>query len=456
MDRLHNLVFFPSMYPVEKLSECMIDRIPPTELTGSEFNSILMQFVGPKESSKEISSGLLQRDPMIFLVSYMIMFHCTKNLRYIHAELGERCHAQMLDLACSQKGTIDSEELQYLLSKNLPFRIEGVKNNNGQLTIPLEYCLEDMVGFVDGFLDYNAIISPGYLDYKLNDWINDGIFEINRISSMLFKENPNFIDRGDEFNNALELLEKEKRREVYSKIPYEDKLIFRRFNVIYKALSEADLLNIEVTCSKVIKALENYIPENDNQQKHIAYLLNRNCSEKTINKLQKKHSNEDSNIHKILSSNLVKTRVRIKKGRWLKYVVYKASPKIKLETFEDLERLMMFPCMERIFREKGAEHTVLAAFFSVLLWFYTKNDCHYILKSIVGMDKYNYTLSEYQFASLLGEDEKPIYLYGPSGFKPFCEDYKKCQRCWISALDFPGEYYQKKNEKSMLNRSAEV
>ncbi|WP_321416672.1 hypothetical protein [uncultured Methanomethylovorans sp.] len=121
------------------------------------------------------------------------------------------------------------------------------------------------------------------------------------------------------------------------------------------------------------------------------------------------------------------------------------STKITLKTIEDIHKLKQFPCMAKAIESSEISHDIRTAFFSTLLWFFSKAECHQILKSRMNDKKYNQEIAEKQINSLIDIDNTPKYIYGTRGFGKYCIGYSMCPQCWIKALDFPENYYHKKD-----------
>jgi hypothetical protein len=137
-------------------------------------------------------------------------------------------------------------------------------------------------------------------------------------------------------------------------------------------------------------------------------------------------------------------------------IVIKPKRKIVLNTIDDVWKLKKFPCFEHILKHKDFNHKNRLMTFSILLWFYSIEDCHQILKKIFEDPKYSRELAHKNLRSLLDRiDEKPKYFYGTSGFGNLCIGYgTNCTNCWINELDFPEDYYTKKrNVRNGYNKS---
>jgi hypothetical protein len=450
MDQDHRLVLFSDVFPIEELSDAMKEQISEEQIKTLEFNTIIEKFFSSTDDDIILRS-LLERKPMTFLVAYLVAHYTTRDNRNIHKQVEKKAHSLMYDFAILNKNAIDIPALQLLLSKNRVLDTSKIEYSNGQLSIPVVNCIDDMAGSVQSFSNFRAVLQPEYLETKIDAWIHDSLLDLNRISHILFKLNPAFLERGDEFITLMEEYDRDIRKKIYDQIPFEDKVTYLRFSIIYRALSAADLIDKEVTTTKIRKALDRYKPENEREKKHIAFLLNDNASERTLARLKKKHVDSEGAIHQVLSSPLMTKRVRVYKSKWLKYVVFPKANKFKIEVFEDLDRLRIFPCFQKLFEVRNGPHDVLSGLFSVLLWFYTKSDCHYILKEIICFEKYDYAKTEQQLSSLLEDGETPKYMYGPSRLDPYCVGYGKCPGCWLSNLDFPEKYYEKKTEREILN-----
>jgi hypothetical protein len=451
MEQEHLLVLFSDVYPIEDLSNTLKEEISSEQIMTLEFNTVIEKFFSSTDDDDIILKSLLESKPMTFLVAYLIAHYTTKDNHNIHKQVGEKAHSIMYDFAILNKNTIDISTLQLLLSKNRVEDVSKIDYSNGQLSIPVANCIDDMAGNVQSFSDFRAILQPEYLEKKIDAWVHDSRLDLNRISYIFFKTNPEFLERGDEFIALIEEYDRDIRKKIYDQIPFEDKVTYLRFSIIYKALKAANLLDEEVTTTKIRKALDRYKPENEREKKHIAFLLNDNASERTLARLKKKHVDAKGAIHQVLSSPLLIKRVRVYKSKWLKYVVFPKSNKFKLEVFEDLDRLMIFPCFKKLFEVRNGPHEVLCGLFSVLLWFYTKSDCHYILKEIICFEKYDYAKTDQQLSSLLEDGETPKYMYGPTKLEPYCVEYKNCSGCWLSNLEFPDRYYEKKTEREVMN-----
>lgn len=128
----------------------------------------------------------------------------------------------------------------------------------------------------------------------------------------------------------------------------------------------------------------------------------------------------------------------------------KKNSKIRLNTIDDIEYLESFPCFKKAIGQRNLPHKIRLNMFSILLWFYSVDDCHQILKDVIKVLDYDPDISDSQLRSLLDTDGNPKYFYGTRGFGSLCIGYHKCQRCWINALQFPETYYQKK--KLIRNR----
>lgn len=121
------------------------------------------------------------------------------------------------------------------------------------------------------------------------------------------------------------------------------------------------------------------------------------------------------------------------------------STKITLKTIEDIHKLKQFPCMAKAIESSEIPHDIRTAFFSTLLWFFSKAECHQILKSKINDKKYNPDIAQKQIDSLIDTDNTPKYIYGTRGFGKYCIGYSMCPQCWIKTLDFPEIYYHKKD-----------
>ena len=449
MDRYHSMILFADMYPVDEISKIIIDRFAMDQINSSNMDSILLHFLSSTKESSDIVSALLRGEPLVFMLSYLILYPATREYRHVNRNLQDRCRSIMLDYAKECIFDMSDEDLCILLAKD---KTEGnvfIERIGEDFYFPLDHCKNDMVGFIKGYNHFRAIVSRNYFLFLLSSWITDSILELNRTSLSFYRSNLSLISRGEEFLNTIGESEKKCRREAYEKMPYADRLLLKRFDVIYNALKSADMLNTAITTQKIRHALERYEPEYSGEKKHIEFLLNEAASISTARKMERKHADEKSHIHEILSSSLVRSRVRIVKKRWLKYIIYPSGYKIQLETFDDIDRMMVFPCIQKVMETGEAPHNVLAAMFSVLLWFYRKGDCHYILKNIIGLETYNFDTTEEQLKSLIDDNEFPKYLYGTEGFVPNCVDYINCPRCLLFALDFPDEYFLRKEERKL-------
>lgn len=122
----------------------------------------------------------------------------------------------------------------------------------------------------------------------------------------------------------------------------------------------------------------------------------------------------------------------------------KENTKLCLSTLDDIDKLRAFPCIEKILESKTISHNLIAALFSILLWFYTKKECHTILKKKLNIPNYNVEKAERQINSLIDSDGYPRYIYGTKGFGEHCIGYSVCSGCWLTHINFPEKYYHKK------------
>lgn len=452
MEKQHAMILFSDMFPPEMISKELTNYITTEQINSSAFNSILCQFLNPENTSNEIIKCLLKGKPLVFMIAYILTFQLSKKYRKLNKSLQKKCNEIMFSVAKEEILNLSDQDLSVMLSKNLYSDNKVIiDRNEDTLLIPLEYCADEMVNYVQGFNDFKAILRNEYIFYQLAFWITDSQLELNKISEIIVKTNPSFIERGSEFDKMMESLENKIREKEYNELSHTDKLTLSRFKLLYKVLDSKKMTRKELTISAIRNLLEKYKPENKYEQSIIAYLLQESASIRTNEYLQKKHSDIRNNIHDTLSSPLIKNKVRIRKnGTWLKYTIYPIKPRINLETFDDIDQLMQFPCIKKVFEMNGGPHNVLVALFSTLLWFYTIEDCHYIIKDIISLEKYSYNLTNEQLRSLIDENETPKYLYGHSGFVPYCIGYDKCPRCWISSLSFPEKYYVKKENRQCL------
>lgn len=451
MEKQHAMLLFSDMYPEETISRELTSNINAEQITNPAFNNILYQFLNPENTSNEILKCLLKGKPLVFMMAYFLAFQLSRKHRKLNKSFQQKCNEIMFSVAKEEVVSLSDKDLSAMLSKNLYIDKLVIERKDNTLLIPLECCISNMVNYVQGFNNFKVIVGNEYILYQLAYWITDSQLELNKISEIVIKANPSFIERGLEFETTIESFEQSIRTKEYNKLSYIDKLTLTRFKLLYNILDDKKMVKRELTVSAIRDLLEKYKPENEHEKAIISYLLQEYASTRTNESLQKKHSDIKNNIHDLLSSPLIKNKVRIRKsGTWLKYTLYPIKPKINLETFEDIGQLVQFPCMKKIFEMKGGPHNVLVAMFSTLLWFYTIEDCHYIIKDIIGLEKYSYNLTNEQLRSLIDENETPKYLYGHSGFVPYCIGYNQCPRCWISSLSFPEQYYIKKDNRQCL------
>jgi len=134
----------------------------------------------------------------------------------------------------------------------------------------------------------------------------------------------------------------------------------------------------------------------------------------------------------------------------------KENTKMSFICMDDFEQLRTFPCIDSLLNSKTVPHKVLTALFSILLWFYTKEECHHIIKNKINSKNYDVRKTEKQISSLVDNDGLPRYIYGTKGFANYCIGYDRCPGCWITHINFPEEYYEKKRKlrKSYLRSSS--
>jgi len=125
--------------------------------------------------------------------------------------------------------------------------------------------------------------------------------------------------------------------------------------------------------------------------------------------------------------------------------------KLYLNTIGDLQQLRTFPCIKKVVSTKKLAHSIRVVLFSILLWFYSIEECHEILKITLDVDNYDHDTSDKQLRSLLDKDGMPRYFYGTKGFGKYCVGYENCDRCWLNSLKFPEEYYAKKRSVRRKN-----
>lgn len=118
--------------------------------------------------------------------------------------------------------------------------------------------------------------------------------------------------------------------------------------------------------------------------------------------------------------------------------------KLHLNTIGDLQQLRTFPCIEKVLSTQALSHRIRVVMFSILLWFYSVDECHEILKNTLYVDDYDHDISDNQLRSLLDRDGVPKYFHGTKGFGKYCVGYDNCDRCWLNSLKFPEEYYERK------------
>lgn len=122
------------------------------------------------------------------------------------------------------------------------------------------------------------------------------------------------------------------------------------------------------------------------------------------------------------------------------------NTKVTLTTLDDIEKLQIFPCINKIFTEEKPPHKIIISFISILLWFYSKDECHYILNKKLKFKNYDRAKTEKHINSLIDIDKLPKYFSGTNGFGKYCIGYQNCEKCWIKYIRFPENYYSKKRE----------
>ncbi|MDO9518083.1 MAG: hypothetical protein Q7J10_08565 [Methanosarcinaceae archaeon] len=132
-------------------------------------------------------------------------------------------------------------------------------------------------------------------------------------------------------------------------------------------------------------------------------------------------------------------------------ILLERTVKLHLNTIGDLQQLRTFPCIEKVFSIKKLSHPIRVVMFSMLLWFYSIEGCHEILKNTLHVDNYDHDTSDKQLRSLLDKDGMPRYFHGTKGFGKFCVGYDNCDRCWLNSLKFPEEYYERKRSVRRKN-----
>lgn len=125
-------------------------------------------------------------------------------------------------------------------------------------------------------------------------------------------------------------------------------------------------------------------------------------------------------------------------------ILLERTVKLHLNTIGDLQQLRAFPCIEKVVSTQALSHRIRVVLFSILLWFYSVDECHEILKNTLHVDNYDHDISDKQLRSLLDRHGVPRYFHGTNGFGKHCVGYDNCDRCWINSLKFPEEYYEKK------------
>jgi hypothetical protein len=125
-------------------------------------------------------------------------------------------------------------------------------------------------------------------------------------------------------------------------------------------------------------------------------------------------------------------------------ITLQQNDKVSLSSLADIEKLKEFPCIKKIMELQYIPHNILTALFSILLWFYSTEECHTILKEKMRFERYDRQRTERQIYSLLDHEGYPKYFYGTRGFEDHCIGYNKCRKCWVNLINFPEEYYVKK------------
>ena len=430
MNREQAMLLFSERFYNESIAKYVVDNFSKELIEGQGLDEFVKLFIESRNRNHTILIHLIEERPALFLVAFFIAINSTVSYHNLNREVMSICRKTLIHYAKEHVLEMGND-LAIQVQKDHNLKNEVIMEiKDEHILIPLRCAINNMAPYTISIENFTVKLKNDYVLDKTESWVTGSIFNLKRLAKIMNDEHPELFSRSEGFQRFVDENARQLDIDRYNRMPYLDRQNSMILSVITNALREMEQIGNPLTITKISKYVMAYTPTKPWELKQIQRIRqNPNILESALN-------------HRVAVRRVKKTKA----GRWIKYTVYGAQNKIALESIDDFERLREFPCFEKALTVRTIPHNIRVAIFSVLLWFYSIDDCHSIIKTIFHVGNYDHGRSENQLKSLLGNDGTPQYIYGTNGMGEYCIGYENCKRCWVGALQFPDGYYKRKDE----------
>jgi len=428
------MLIFSERFHDESIAEYVADNLSKELIEVQGLDEFVKLFIESNDPDHVIFVHLIEKRPALFLMAFFIAINSTVSYPNLNREVISICRKTLIYYAKEHVLEM-GDDLAVQVQKDHNSKNEIIMEiKDGYILVPLGCAINNMAPYTISIEDFTVKLKNDYVIDKTESWVTGSIFNLKRLAKIMNDEHPELISRSEEFQRFVDKNARQLDIDRYNRMPYANRQNSMILSVITKALWNAEQIGNPLTITKISKYVLAYDPVKQWESKQIQRIRqNPDILESALN-------------HRVAVRRVKKSKA----GRWIKYTVYGNRNKIALDSIDDFGRLREFPCFEKALAVRAIPHNIMVAIFSVLLWFYSIEDCHSILKTIFHLGNYDHGRSENQLRSLLGNDRTPQYIYGTNGMGEYCIGYENCKRCWVGALQFPDGYYKKKNELKLI------
>lgn len=430
MNREQAMLIFSERFYDESIAEYVVDNFSKELIEGQVLDEFVKFFIESRNQNYTILIHLIEKRPALFLMGFLIAINSTVSYYNLNREVMSICRKTLIHYA--KKHVLEmGRDLAIQVQKDHNSKNEIIMEiMDGHILVPLGCAINNMAPYTISIDNFTVKLKNDYIFDKTESWVTGSIFNLKRLAKIMNDEHPELFSRSEEFQRFVDENARQFDIDRYNRMPYADQQNSMLLSVITNALRNMEQIGNPLTIAKINKYVMAYDPIKPWELKQIQRIR------------QAPDILESALNHSVAARRVKKT----KSGRWIKYTVYGNRNKTVLESIDDFGSLRQFPCFEKALTVRVIPHNIMVAIFSVLLWFYSIEDCHLILKTIFHVGNYDHGRSENQLRSLLGSDGTPQYIYGTNGMGEYCIGYEKCKRCWVGALQFPDGYYKRKDE----------
>ncbi|MDO9517507.1 MAG: hypothetical protein Q7J10_05580 [Methanosarcinaceae archaeon] len=424
------MLIFSERFHDESIAEYVADNLSKELIEGQGLDEFVKLFIESNDPDYVIFVHLIEKRPALFLMAFFIAINSTVSHPNLNREVMSICRKTLIYYAKEHVLEM-GDDLAIQVQKDHNSKNEMIMEiKDGYILVPLGCAINNMAPYTISIEDFTVKLKNDYVIDKTESWVTGSIFNLKRLAKIMNDEHPELISRSEEFQRFVDKNARQLDIDRYNRIPYANRQNSMTLSVITNALWNAEQIGNPLTIMKINKYVLAYDPVKPWESKQIQKIK------------QNPGILESALDHRVAVRRVKKTKA----GRWTKYTVYGTQNKIVLDSIDDFGRLSEFPCFEKALAVCAIPHNIMVAIFSVLLWFYSIEDCHSIIKTIFHLGNYDHGRSENQLRSLLGNDGTPQYIYGTNGMGEYCIGYENCKRCWVGALQFPDRYYKRKDE----------